>query len=486
VSDGASRFFLRRARPFSHRSLWLLEALEDDRPLPELDGSARADVAIIGGGYVGLWTALALREEDPGCDVAVLEQDVCGGGASGRNGGFALSWWPKIATLLEICGEEDGIRIARASEHAVDDLGQFCERNAIDASFRRGGYLWTATTRAQIGAWDETLDLCQRLGVRPFKPVSSEELAQRTGSPVHLAGILEPVAATVHPARLVRGLRRVALERGVRIYERTKVDSFERCGAPLVRTARASLTADRLVVATNAWSAGIRELHRRVAVISSDIVATAPIPDRLGRIGWTGGECISDSQLQIDYYRTTDDGRIVFGKGGWAIALAGRVTATFDHDPRRAEIVAAEFRRVYPMLWDVPIEYDWAGPIDRTPKGIPIIGHLGDRPRIVYAVGWSGNGVAPSLLGGHVLAALALGREPPRGLGALVDVGGGAFPPDPIRFLGAHVVRAAVARKEQAEALHRKPSCVATALARLAPPGIIPKRTPAGRAPPMA
>ena len=134
-------------RERGHRSLWLNEVLPDAPEQPALLGAHRADVAIIGGGLVGLWTAIAIKQRDPGCDLVVLERDVCGGGASGRNGGMMLSWWPKLASLVELAGREEALRLARASEAAIDEARAFCATHAIDCSFRRGGFLWTATTR---------------------------------------------------------------------------------------------------------------------------------------------------------------------------------------------------------------------------------------------------------------------------------------------------------------------------------------------------
>jgi putative aminophosphonate oxidoreductase len=467
------------SRP-AHRSLWLREALAGDELLPALDGDTSADVAIVGGGYVGLWTAIRLKEAEPDCDVVLIEQDVCGGGASGRNGGFVLGWWPKLETLIDVCGEREARRLASAADHAVEELGAFCDAHGIDAHYRRAGHLWTATTPAQLGAWDDTVTFCERLGVDAFERLEPAEVAMRTGSPVHLGGVFERVAATVHPGRLVRGLRRVALELGVRVYERTRATALRRGTPPAVRTATGTVTAGRVVLATNAWAARLPELHRRLAIISSDIVVTAPIPDRLAEIGWTGGECISDSQLQIHYYQARHDGRIVFGKGGWGIALGGWFGRSFDRHHRRAADVEADLRRIYPRLAGVAVEDDWAGPIDRSARGLPVIGHLGGRDTILHGVGWSGNGVGPALLGGRILASLALGRSDEWSNCGLVDADVGGFPPEPVRYVGAHVVRNAVASKERAEALGRRPSRVAEAIAGLAPPGIIPKRRSPG------
>ena len=168
-----------------HRSLWLDEALSADEPAaPPLEGAARADVAIMGGGYAGFWTAIRIKQREPSCDVAVLEQDICGGGASGRNGGFAISWWAKLGTLVQLCGADGALELARACEDAVDELGAFCDEHGIDAHYHRGGHLWTTTSQAQSGAWDGVMATCRELGVMPFEEWSVAETvrAQRHGS----------------------------------------------------------------------------------------------------------------------------------------------------------------------------------------------------------------------------------------------------------------------------------------------------------------
>lgn len=465
----------RPVRP-RHRSFWLQEVAGDAPDAPSLEGNTRADVAILGGGYVGLWTALELKRREPSCDVVVLEQDICGAGASGRNGGFVLSWWPKLSSLAAMCGAADALRIARDSEAAIGEIRSFCEAHGIDAQFRRGGWLWTATSAAQMGAWENVVALCERLGVEPFRRLSPEEIARRTGSPAHRAGVLDASAATVQPAALARGLRRVALESGVRIFEHTRVHSFGRGSPVVLRASSGSVSADRLVIASNAWAAGIPELSRAIVAITSDMVVTAPAPDRLRSLGWTGGESITDSQMMVDYYHVTRAGRVAFGKGGWGIALGGRIGARFDRDESRARMVEKDLRRTYPDLSGVPVTHDWSGPIDRTPNSLPLFGRLGGRPHIVYGVGWSGNGVGPSVLGGKILASLALESDDDWGRYPLIERSAGLFPPEPIRFVGAHVVRAAVASKERAEIRDRKPSRLAVALSRLAPAGLEDKK----------
>jgi glycine/D-amino acid oxidase-like deaminating enzyme len=429
-------------------------------------------VVILGGGYTGMWTAWFLKERQPDVDVVLLEQDICGGGASGRNGGMVLSWWPKLASLVKVCGEEEALRLGRASQAAVVELRDFCAEHDIRANFRQGGFLWTATTKAQLGAWEGVVRLSERLGVEAFERLETAEISRRTGSSAHLGGVFDPNAATVQPAALAQGLRRVALEKGVRVHEGTRVANFTRRRPLAVRTERGLLAAEKLVIATNAWAASVRELRLAMAVMSSEMVATAPIPERLEEIGWTGGEGITDSQMMVDYYRTTSDGRIAFGKGGGSIAFDGHIDRRFDRNKRLATVVAAELRRYYPALQDVAITHDWSGPIDRTQDSLPIIGRLGSRDHILYGVGWSGNGVGPSVVGGKMLASMVLGLEDGWSQNPLVDRGFGRFPPEPIRFVGAQVVRKAVARKESAEARGESPRALDARLAKLAPAGL--------------
>ncbi len=456
-----------------HRSLWLEEAIAPGlEPEPRLAGDIRADVAIIGGGYVGLWTAIRIKELDPASDVVLVEQDICGGGASGRNGGFVLSWWAKFATLMALYGKTSAIDLCRRSEAAIQEIGSFSAAHQIDAHFVQAGWLWTATTSAQIGAWERPVRLCEELGLDAFVRLDPAEVARRAGSRRHLEGVLERSGATVQPAALVRGLRKVALSLGVRLFEQTTVTSFTRDSPVVLTTPDGRLTADRLVIATNAWAASLSELARSIVVVSSDIVATQPIPEKLQAIGWTGGEGITDSQQMVDYYRTTRDGRIVFGKGGWGIAYGGRIGPEFDRDATRARTVTSDFHRLYPMLAEVPIDRDWSGAIDRSVNGLPVIGHLGGRTHICYGIGWSGNGVGPSVVGGRILASLALGLRNEWSEMPIVDRPFGKFPPEPIRYLGAHIVRAAVQSKEQAEARGDSPSRLSCALARLAPEGL--------------
>jgi putative aminophosphonate oxidoreductase len=454
------------------RSLWLQEALlgEKAAETPELLETIEADVCIVGGGYTGLWTALRIKELQPDATVVLLEADICGGGPSGRNGGFALSWWPKIETLQKRLGKEEALRLVKASEAAIAEIGEFCEREGVDAHFHQGGWLWTATSPAQVGSWEGAVAAAEAHGEHPFELLSGEEVQARTGSPVHLAAAYEKTAATVQPALLARGLRRVALERGVRIYERTAMTDLER-EAGAVRTPSGAVRAGAVVLALNAWAIKIRELSRALVAVASDMVATAPMPERLAESGWTGGEAISNCRLMVHYYRTTKDGRVAFGRGGGRLAFGGRVNSNFDYSGGQTEELKADLVRLVPAAEGVPVTNAWGGPIDRTTDGLPFAGRLPGRVPIVYGTGYSGNGVAPSLTFAKILASSALGLADEWSGAGLNQGVPSRFPPEPVRFLGGLVVREAVRRKEGREDRGLTCDPVTGAVAGLAPQG---------------
>lgn len=454
------------------RAFWLQEMTDDLKPAKALDKAVYADVAIIGGGYVGLWTALQVLEKSPNSQVVILEKDVCGAGASGRNGGFVMSWWPKINSLIACCGQDEAIRLAMASVQAVNEIGQFCDRHNIDAHYQQNGWLWTATSENQRGAWESVVQRCESLGHRVFQRLSNNQIKNRTGSAVHLEGVFDPAVATVQPARLVRGLRRVALQRGVKIYEQTRVTGFEPQPLVKLKTPHGCVTAKSVVIATNAWAAEIPELSRLIVPVTSSVIVTETIPERLKSIGWAGGEAITDSQLMVDYYRTTLDGRVAFGKGVGALAFGSKMGADFDFNRRDSEATEADFRRAYPMLADVNIESRWSGPIDRTYDSLPLFGALSGYNNVFYGIGWSGNGVGPSRIGGNILSSLALGLQDQWSQCGLVGRRVRQFPPEPVRYLAGSLVRAAVARKEKAEAVGDKPGKLDLVLSRLAPAGL--------------
>ena len=439
--------------PDAGRSWWLRDALADDPSPPSapLRRDATADVVILGGGYTGMWTALQLTELDPGVDVVVLEQDICGGGASGRNGGFVNSFWSDLEYLARTFGDGVAIALCEAGEDSVRALGSFCDRHGIDAWYRADGEYVVAASEDQVGRWADDVIAADRLGVSEhFQVLSAEEMRERISSPVFRGALYRKVGATVHPARLARGMRRVLLERGVRIFEDTPVTRFG-AGAPVIaETPAGSIRAGTAVVALNAWAHHWKRFRRTLVVRGSYVVLTAPAPEELKEIGWTDGSGLADMRSAVHYVRTTPDGRISFGVGGMQPNLARRIGPRFGYDEHAARVAIADLHRMFPGFVDVPVEAAWGGPIDVSGHHLPTFGTLG-RGNVHYGHGYTGNGVGPAHLGGRIMAARILGKSDPVLDLPLVDLEPLRFPPEPIRSPGALVANTAIRRKDEAE-----------------------------------
>jgi len=461
--------------PGERRAWWLREALAAEAPsqlTPSLFGDVSADVAIVGGGYTGMWTAYFLGEMAPDARIVLLEADICGGGPSGRNGGFLHGWWEYLPYLAERYGEEDALRIAQASDEVVDGIGEWCERHAVDAWFTPAGYLRVNAFPKERNDWASTLAALERMGAPgQLRHFDRPLVQQMCASPAFGDGVFMPSAATVQPALLARGMRRVLIERGVEIHERTPVlrlDAGSR-GARLT-TPRGTVSADRAVLAVNAWGAGWPGFRTRMLAWGSYIILTEPIPDRLAALNWTGGEAIADSRFTISYFRTTRDGRIAFGAGVGSAGYGGRIGPVFTGDHRAIERVAANFRHCFPMLADVRIDDAWGGPIDITADRFPEIGAI-HGGRVLYAHGFAGNGVGPARLAGRILAARIAGGGDPIAFLPLVGRRQRFLPPEPFRWIGARAIREALIRQDDALDAGRRPGILTRLVASL--PGLL-------------
>lgn len=453
----------------SDRSFWLQSIGADAETLP-LQDSADCDVAIVGGGYAGLWTALRIKEQSPQTRITILEADFCGSGASGRNGGQVHSWFAEIDLLSALVGQDEALMLCRATADAIEELNGLQSAGTIDMELRLDGWLWTASSTAQEGAWAAAADLCRRLGEEHFRPLERADILRRTGSDASYVGIVEQRAGTVQPAKLALGLRKLALSRGVVIHERSPVLEIAPGARPQLRMASGSLTAGKVVLAANAWLSAIPELHPYLYVVSSQVIATAPAPDILDRIGWTDGASICDAQHHVLYYQRTPNGVVIFGRGTGGIAYGDRIDARFNRGIDGGADNMRELHRVYPQLKDVPALYDWSGPIDCTAQHLPVFGHLKDHANIFYAMGFNGTGIAQTPVAGHIMASLVLGRNDTWSRCGLVGIGKRSrLPPEPLRYLGARFVRKAIRRKNDLEIVNKKPDPITRFLAGLAP-----------------
>ncbi|WP_311568428.1 FAD-dependent oxidoreductase [Photobacterium arenosum] len=455
-----------------YSSFWFKEALENEPDLRprKLETDTTTDVCIVGGGFTGLWTAIQLKMKQPSLDILVIEKDLCGSGASGRNGGCMLTWSTKYLTLKKLYGEAEAIRLVKASEAAVYDIEAFCKAHGIEAQIRLDGTLYTASNRAQIGAMDPVLAALDKQSINAWQPWTKEKVQSESGSDVHLEGHFSSAAGTVQPGLLVRGLKRVAEEMGVTIFEHTPMTAIHRQQTPVrIATPGGNIRADKVVLALNAWMPSLfPEFKHSVVLVSSDMLITEPAPEHLKNQGLRDGKSVIDGRTFVHYYRTTPDGRLMLGKGGNYFSFGNKVSTVFDQPSRYQAILRAAFRRFFPAMQSVPLAMTWTGASDRSATGMPFFGRLADNPSVVYGLGYSGNGVVQSWMGGQILSSLVLEEDNDWAQSGLVSGPKGAFPPEPIRWLGAILVRNAIRRKESAEDENQTPSWLDTQLSRLA------------------
>jgi glycine/D-amino acid oxidase-like deaminating enzyme len=448
---------------------WIEEAGKVE-PRPPLSGRVEADVLVVGGGYTGMWSARYAKQLEPEARVVLLEAEpVCGRGPSGRNGGFCNAMWFSLASMRERWGDTPAVQVAEAAEQAVARIGAFCEEHGVDAWFRPAGYVQVSTTPAHDGSWGRALRACRELGVpEMLQPLSAAEVAERCKSPAFRAGAVSPTSATVQPARLALGIREQLLATGVEIFEASPVSAFRESGDGVeAETASGSVRAERAVLAIGSAAKSRRgPLRGRLTVASSHIVLTEPVPEVLEEIGWTNGDCITDSRSLLHYFRTTRDGRIAFGWGGGRIAMGARTKGRAEVD---ADVVAAATEHLFdyfPALRGRKITHAWGGPIDASPTHLPAVHEL-PGGRAWAAAGYTGNGVGPSNMVGRSLASLALARDDEHAHLAFVDAETPRVPPEPFHWIGGEAIRLGILKKEEAEMEGRQPGRVASAVAKV-------------------
>ncbi|HWI75394.1 MAG TPA: FAD-dependent oxidoreductase, partial [Baekduia sp.] len=333
---------------------------------PVLDEAVRADVVVIGGGYLGMWAAWHLRAA--GADVVLLESDVCGHGPSGRNGGFVNGLWERVGELAEQFGVDAAMALGREAAASIENIDAWCMAQGVDAHVVRAPFLEVSAAPGQDGVWDESVAAARAMGLGDEVSVLDAAGARAIcDSPLFRGGVLWHGAATVDPGRLALGLRERIVDAGVRVFEHSRVEGVEdsAAGGVVARVAGGGVVrAGAGVLAINHASAGVAPLRGALSVASSHVVATEPVPELLEALGWTGGEGIGDCRTMLHYFRTTRDGRVVFGWGGGRMGFGARRRAALDVDPGVQDATARDLFDMLPTLRGVKIEHAWGGPID--------------------------------------------------------------------------------------------------------------------------
>ncbi|MEX0753714.1 MAG: FAD-binding oxidoreductase [Actinomycetota bacterium] len=424
--------------PGDRRSFWLEEALAADRgaPCPPLERRIGADVCVLGGGFAGMWAAYELTEREPGLRIVLLEQDICGGGASGRNGGFFSSSWHEFPELCGLFGLEEGRRYATALAEEVDEVGRWLDRHGIDAWFHAEGVMAVRTGSWQEGDPDQGPAAFAVRNGRPdaIRPLTLPQARAIADSPRITSATFTPANAICQPARLARGLRRVLLERGVAIFEGTRAISLEEGTPTIVRAERGAVRADHVVLTIGAWAAAWPGYRTAFGNIADYMVVTEPIPDRIrDDLGWTSWTGLADGRDLLYYLRRTDDGRLAIGGGSTGVVWGGSIGRRATHDRRVAQQAARGLVWLFPQLEGVRCTHAWGGPIDMTPTFVPFF-HTRASGNVHAGLGFSGHGLAQTKLGGRILASLVLGSQDRWSTMPVVGAPIGTAPPEPLRW----------------------------------------------------
>lgn len=439
-------------RPIEEACYWLAHL--PPREAAPLAGPAEHDVVVIGAGLTGLWTALFLKELDPGRDVAVVEQGIAAYGASGRNAGMLSETVDHSHGLaIQHFGPAEAARLAALGTQNAAELVAFIRDRGIDCDWEPSGRLMVALTGAHLEEAERSVELAERLGIRTFRLLSREAVQAELHSPLYLGGVAVAGGGILDPARFTEGLRQQAVRAGVRVYERTAVQSLAEAGAGMsLRANGTTLRARRAVLATSAYSHHLLPglTHRFIPLYDYIMVSEPLSPAQWETLGWRNRQGVTDGRTFFNYYRPTADGRVLWGTSEATYYAGNRVDPSCDHSPAHYESLRESWRRHFPALADLRWEFEWGGAICSTTRLTPFFGRaLGGRA--CYGLGFTGHGLGSTRIAGRILAHLALDRASDLLDLSLVTKPPFPYPPEPLRGLAVRAVTRALRRVDAGE-----------------------------------
>ena len=418
-----------------------------DRPavLPPVAGRIHADLVVVGGGFTGLWAALCAKQQDPGRDVVLVEGGRIADGATGRNGGFvSASLTHGFANGMERWPDEMPA-LLRLGHENLDAIEAAVREHGIDCDWQRTGELDVAVEEHQLAGLDAFARGASALG-EAVSLLDAGQVRARIDSPSYLGAAYDADGvALVDPARLAWGLRQACLEAGVRMFERTPVRGLDsRGGAITVKVDHGLLTADRVALATNAYPPLLRRLSHYVVPVYDYVLVTEPLTDsQWAAIGWSGSEGVSDVGNQFHYYRTTVDGRILWGGYDAIYHRGSGFGPQYDQSRESSERLAEHFLQTFPQLAGIRFSHAWGGAIDTCSRFSAFWGTAHDG-RVGYVAGYTGLGVGASRFGALTMLDLLDGRDTERTRLEMVRSRPLPFPPEPVRGWGIGLTTASI------------------------------------------
>jgi glycine/D-amino acid oxidase-like deaminating enzyme len=442
-------------------SFWLEDAGEILSPRPSMQRSEDVDVAILGGGYTGLWTAYYLLLHNPGLKVAIVEREIAGYGASGRNGGWCSPRFPVSASAMHKRWGADAARsVLLALQSAVDEIRDVSQTESIDTCFRPAGTLTVARGAHQLPALRGAYAAYERLGLADhYQFLSPQEVAERIRiTDVH-GGLYTPDGASIHPGRLVRGLARAVEARGGVIYEQTTVTAFKQGPNARLITEGGELRASKaIVLAGEAYLTGLRRMHRALLPVYSLICLTEPLTtSQWEHIGWRHGENLASTRNTVVYLTRTPDGRILFGSRGAPYAFGSKITDEQDRHAETLNLIQRSLLDWFPSLEGIRFTHGWGGPVGMPMDWTPAV-RFDPSTRIAFAGGYTGQGVSTSNLAGQMLAGMITERATGFESLPFAQRRSAGWIPEPFRWLVVRAMQGGYLRiDEAAEAGKRRP-----------------------------
>ncbi len=441
-------------------SYWLDSCDDDLTPRPSLDGSIDVDVAILGGGFTGLWTAYYLSQRDPSLRIAIVEKEIVGFGASGRNGAWCTSGFGAGPSLLTKRFSRDvASTVHDLMVDTVAEVGRVCETEGIDAHFQRDGEFVLARGRHQLPALHHIEAEYAKIGRGDhWRRLDANEARSFLNVDGIVGAVHQSASAALHPGRLVRGLARVLELRGVTIYERTRAASFTEGARPVLHTERGDVRAAKAVVlAGESFLSELPQLHRQILPLYSLIVLTEPLSDaQLAAVNWTHRAVVQSTALTVDYLSRTKDGRILFGGRGAPYHLGSKIRPEFDRHDATHDRLRAGVREWFPALGDIRFTHAWGGPVGVPRDFMPTM-TFDPRTGIASSRGYTGEGVAASNLGGRVLADQICAADSELGRLPMVGHRSRNWEPEPLRWIATRYLQHAALRIDAQAAASGKP-----------------------------
>ncbi|MEA2460495.1 MAG: hypothetical protein QOH90_672 [Actinomycetota bacterium] len=446
------------AADYRKHSLWLDTLDEDLTPRPPLPGDIDVDIAIVGAGYTGLWTAYYLLKEDPNLRIALIEKHIAGFGASGRNGGWCSALFAAShSKIAKRHGRDSAIAMQREMFATVDEVGRVLDTEGIDAHFRKGGTLTLVTSPSQLDRVRAEVEeeRAWGFGDEDFRWLDGTEASERVRVAGTLGAVFTPHCARIHPARLVRGLASKVEEMGALICEQTTATDI---GTGGVTTDRGPVSADVVVRATEGYTRELPGMKRDLLPLYSLMVATEPLPSTVwDELGWDGCETLHDGRHLLIYAQRTADGRIAIGGRGAPYHFGSRIDDLFDRDEEVFAALGDVIGQLFPAAKEAKVTHRWGGCLGVPRDWFSSVGF--DKSKgLAWAGGYVGDGVATTNLAGRTLRDLILNRDSDLLRLPWVNHRSRRWEPEPFRWIGVNVGLKAMAQADRIEERTGKPT----------------------------